>query len=399
MAEAAEAVAGAVLPPVEDKSKKWKDSKQLLTWKKNAGESRNQIAKSLKKCEGEGEGEDLQKFITKTVSSLYDIMVKIQGCKIPGSETCFNELVKSMEKVIEPVNEILSTAGSEIHFNFDLFPGPEAILAEKMVKEEKDRQAAEVRRKFWEEYERLAPERAIQERVGFGEILKRQISPITSALILRFIDDCQSPPETVDGPHAECNASRHYVGNFTVFEKEIDAFLPLFVTDPKNRAYEDRLHPFHREWISCQYDSKPTSFEYPKVYLYCPYCTILLICGIIIDEKKTSVKTGTHPGWNTYLDMIMVYGMQQRVHRRFHYLLMCVYLRSKYPINPMSSDYEWETNSIKAILGLDQSLQAHFINALKGRFNQDLILQEMAKDERLSQAAFMAWRKDPKFKP
>lgn len=330
------------------------------------------------------------------IRELHSIFAKLQNCKGLKYQSFFNRLLKkTMPNIME-----FNTLVSGIQFNFDLFPGPEAVLACERKKEEEDRQAAEVRRKFWEEHERLAPERAIQERVGFGEILKHRISPITSALILRFIDDCQSPPETVDGPHAECNASRHYVGNFTVFEGEIDAFLPLFVTEPRNLSYEDRLHPFHREWISCQYDSKPTSFKYPKIYLYCPYCTILLICGIIIDNQKTRVKTGTHPGWNTYLDMIMVYGMQQRVHRRFHYLLMCVYLRSKFPINPRSSYHEWETNPIKAILGLDQSLQGHFIGALKGRFNQNLILQEMAKDERwLSQDAFMAWRKDPTFKP
>jgi hypothetical protein len=398
MAEAAEAVAGVVLLPVEDRSKKWKDGKKLLTWKKNAGEFRNKVTKALKKCEGKGEGEDLQKFIVETASSLYDIMLNIQGCKIPGNETCFNELVKSMQELIQPVNAILSTAGSEIRFNFDLFPGPEAVLAEKMAKEEEDRQAAEVRCKLWEEHDRLSAQQKIQEMVGFGPTLNIRISPIVSALILRFINDCQSPPETVDGPHAKCNASMHYVGNFTVLEGEIDAFLPLFVTDPKNRAYEDKLHHFHSERRCYRYVSKSTSLECTKVY--CPYCTVLLICGIIIDEKKTSVKTGTHPRWNTYLDRIMVYGMQQRVHRRFHSLLMCVYLRSKFPINPMNSYYEWETNPINAILGLDQSLQGHFIGALKGRFNQNLILQEMAKDdERLSQDAFMAWRKDPEFKP
>ena len=368
-------------------------SKKLVTLKKDAGELRNKITKALKKYEGK----DLPKFITETASFLYDIMVKIRDCGTPGNETCFNELVKSMQELLQPVNEILSTAGSEIRFNFDLFPAPEAVLAAKLAKEEEDRLAAEERRKIWEERDRLAAERKIQERVGFGENLKSLISPIASVLMLRIMNDCQSPHEAVDGPHAECNASRHYGGNFTVLEGDIDAFLPLFVTDPKNRTYENKLHPFHSERNCYRYVSKPTSLESSKVY--CPYCTILLIGGIIIDNQKTSVKTGTHPGWNTYLDMILVYGMQQRVHRRFHYLLMCVYLRSKFQINPRNSYYELETNPINAILGLEQSLQGHFIGALKGRFNQDQIRQEMAKDERLSQAAFMAWRNNPKLKP
>jgi hypothetical protein len=368
-------------------------TKKLMTWNKYAGELRNK----LEKCRKSGVTSENESLFLKSASELHSKLTEIRECGLSGHEACFNELWKKFTpELLEACNKSLSTLTPPISFNFELFPGPEAVLAEKIAKEEKDCQAAEERRKICEERDRLAPERENQERVGFGDILKSLISPIASALMLGFMNDCQSPPEAVDGPHAKCNASRHYGGNFTVLEGDIDAFLPLFVTDPKNRTYENKLHPFHSERNCYRYVSKPTFFECSKVY--CPYCTILLICGIIIDNQKTSVKTGTRPGWNTYLDMIMVYGMQQRVHRRFHSLLMCVYLRSKFPINPMNSYYEWETNPIKAILGFDQSLQAHFINALKGRFNQDLIRQEMAKDERLSQAAFMAWRNNPEFK-
>ena len=375
-------------------------SKKLATFTKTAGELRNKLKKALKHGEITSD-EDRLKFI-ETASSLCDIMVKIRNCKIPGSEeneACFNVLVKSMKDLIEPVNAILLTAGSEIRFNFDLYKGPEDALETKLAKEEEDRKAAEEQRKFWEERERLAPHRAIQERVGFSETtMRHSFSPIAAVLMLEFIDKCQSPPEAVAGPHAKCQVS-HYVGDFSKFEREIDALLPLFVTDPTNRAYLDKLHPFHSEWICCKYDSNPTSWEYPRVYLYCPYCTILLICGIIIDNQKKMVKTGALKGWYEYLDTIMVFGMQQRVDRRFHYLLMCVYLRSKYPINPMSSNYDWKTNPINAILGLDQSLQGHFIGALKGCFNQAQIRQKMAEDVRLSPDAFTAWRKKPDFKP
>jgi hypothetical protein len=374
--------------------KKRAASKQLATWTKRAGELRDMITKALKKCKGE----DLPKFITETVSSLYDVMVKIRDCGTPGSETCFNDLVKSMKDLTEPVNSILSTAGSEISFNFVLFTGPEDALKEKLAKEAEDRRAAEERRREQDEYEQLAPQREIQETFYFSEtILRLRLSRLISALIIKFFSDCQSPPEAVEGPHARCLAISHYVGDFAVFEMEIDALLPLFVTDPKNSKYEDKLHPFHDERICCKYKSNSTSSD--SVYHYCPYCTILIICGIIIDNQKMRVTTGTHPGWNTYLDTIMVYGMQQRVHRRFHYLLMCVYLRSKYPINPKNSDFKLETNPINAILGLDQSLQGHFIGALKGCFKQDQIRQEMAKDARLSSDAFMEWRKNPWFKP
>jgi hypothetical protein len=365
--------------------------KALGTSQKKIAEARNILKKMLKKG-----GEMNQKI----VCSMHQMLTELRGNTISETEKFFNESWKTFTpELLEACNKSLSTLTPPISFNFELFPGPEAVLAEKIAKEEKDCQAAEELHKFWEESERLARERAFQERVGFGATLNLQISQIVSALMLQFMNDCQSQPEAVDGPHAECNATKHYIKNFAKFEGEIDAFLTLFVTDPKNREYEDRLHPFHdSECIRCKYDSKPTSLEYSRVYLDCPYCTILLICGIIIDNQRKMVKTVTHPGWNAYLDMIMVYGMQQRVHRRFHSLLMCVYLRSKYPINPRNSDDEWKTNPIKAILGFDQSLQAHFINALKGRFNQDQIRQEMAKDKRFGQDAFIEWRKDSEFK-
>ena len=121
--------------------------KAFGTLQKKIAEARNSLTKMLKNGEMNQE----------IVSSIHRMLTELRGNTISETEKCFNESWKTFTPELRKAcNKSLSTLTPPISFNFELFPGPEAVLAAKLAKEEEDRQAAEKRRKFWEERDRLA---------------------------------------------------------------------------------------------------------------------------------------------------------------------------------------------------------------------------------------------------
>jgi hypothetical protein len=358
----------AVLPPLDEKSEKWKASKKLLTLKKKAGELRNILRRSLKNFEITSD-EDQLKF-TVNSSSLYDVMVEIRDCRIPGSETCFNELVKSMEKLIEPVNAILSTAGSEISFNFELFRGPEAVLAAKISEEEeeeKKRQSA-----------KATSHRRLQLGFTFREL--SELPQWLNLLILRFLttpcldaveDDVQCQKT------GECKRIHDLLCNK---QKVHESLVSL------RGSYSQKLNSRRMGWdMMCSRNCMMIPNR------NCPTCTSFsILCQMTHGLNRDAAENvGYRPNLN--LDDGILASAMNQFNIRFHYLFLDTYLSILQPFGDDSVNTLTIPNIRNAITNPESEVRGELIGALTD-YEQSYPKGKMESKNEEHNALFKNWK-------
>ena len=293
----------AVLPPLDEKSEKWKASKKLLTLKKNAGELRNILRRSLKNFEITSD-EDQLKF-TVNSSSLYDVMVEIRDCRIPGSETCFNDLVKSMKDQIKPVNAFLSTAGSKVCFNFFPFEGPEAVLAAKIAEEEE------------EEKKRQSAKATSHRRLPLGFTF-RELSELPqwlNLLILRFLTTpCLDAVE--DDVQFQKTGECKRIHDLLCNKREVHESLVSL-----RGSYSQKLNSRRMGWdMMCSRNCMMIPNR------NCPTCTSFsILCQMTHGlNRDAAEKVDYRPNLN--LDDGILASAMNQFNIRFHYLFLDTYL-------------------------------------------------------------------------
>jgi hypothetical protein len=247
----------------------------------------NVLANKLFKCEGS---------ITDLVE-LHSVMVELQQCKGPNNEDFFNLLLKKIQPNVEAYNALLQTSQmSQIRFDFKLFDGPEAVLAAKVEKEEKEAKAIA---DFVAKAEEERDLRNHQREHGFMVSDLTMIPKDINTSMLLFL--------TTDGP---------------------DARKPSFIETCLGIECENKHR--YRKISDCIRTSVNTVDDFMKhfdhtvqnvfhcmIFTKCNNCTALAACIHVIRPTPSQL-----------LKKSIVCYVMRNVHSQFRSLLMVIYLRS-----------------------------------------------------------------------